>query len=100
MTPYYAVIFRSERWAENEEYNELATLLEELAKKQPGYLDFVSGSGLQNISISYWENLEAVNRWKNNATHQLAMKKGKDEWYKFYAVEIAKIERAYSWHKE
>lgn len=100
MTPYYAVIFRSERTEENKEYAEIAHLLEELAKKQPGYIDFVSGSGLNNISISYWEDLEAVKRWKNNATHQLAIKKGKDEWYKFYKVEIALIERAYEWNRE
>lgn len=100
MKPYYAVIFRSERMAENKEYSELAILLEDLAKKQPGYLDFVSGSGLNNISISYWQDLESVKRWRNNATHQLAMKKGKDEWYKFYKVEIAVIERAYEWKRE
>jgi heme-degrading monooxygenase HmoA len=40
--PYYAVIFTNTRKNEDSGYAEMATKMEELAKKQPGYLGFES----------------------------------------------------------
>ena len=50
--------------------------MEELAKQQPGFLGVESArdhSGL-GITISYWESLEAIENWKQNALHKEAKK--------------------------
>lgn len=47
------------------------------------------------ITISYWENLEAIKNWKTNSEHLLAQQKGREQWYNWYNVKICKVEREY-----
>jgi len=69
--------------------------MEKLAKIQPGYLGFESAKEEIGISISYWENLESIAKWKANLEHLVAQDKGKNEWYKWYKVRICLVEREY-----
>jgi heme-degrading monooxygenase HmoA len=46
------------------------------------------------IFISYWENREAINAWKQNATHIMAKDKAR-KWYKRYLSQICKVEHSY-----
>ncbi len=97
--PYYAVIFTSTRTEDDHGYSEMAQKMEDLAKKQSGYIDFESAQGEVNISISYWESLEAIMNWKANADHLLAQQKGIKEWYTWYKVRICLVEREYDFKK-
>ena len=97
--PYYAVIFSSIRENDDETYNEMAIKMDELAKEQPGFLGFETVRDILGISVSYWESLESIQKWKMNANHLEAQFKGKTEWYKNYTVRIAKVEREYSFEK-
>jgi len=95
---YYAVIFTSRRTEGDNGYAKMAEEMERLASDQPGYIGAdsvrdVSGTG---ITISYWESLEAIAGWKNNAAHRIAQQRGKAEWYKGYEVKICRVEREYS----
>jgi len=47
------------------------------------------------ITVSYWESLDAIKEWRNNSKHQIAIKKGKSDWYKSFKIRIAKVERDY-----
>ena len=47
------------------------------------------------ITLSYWDSLEHIAQWKNQAEHQIAQAKGKSDWYEAYFTRIAKVERAY-----
>lgn len=93
--PYYAVIFTSLKREENKGYMEMAEKMEELAKKQPGYLGFESARNEIGISVSYWKDLESIKNWKNNSEHLLAQQLGKTKWYEHYSIRIAKVERDY-----
>lgn len=93
--PYYAVIFTNRRTAVDAGYSDMATAMEELAKKQPGYLGFESVRDGLGIAISYWENLEAIAAWKAVADHQMAQKYGREKWYSWYKVRICRVEREY-----
>jgi len=93
--PYYAVIFTSLLSENIEGYNEMATKIETLAKQQPGYLGIESAHENIGITISYWENSEAIKNWKANIDHQVAQKIGKEKWYQSYKVRICKVEREY-----
>jgi heme-degrading monooxygenase HmoA len=45
--------------------------------------------------VSYWENLEAIKAWKQNAEHLIAQQKGRNQWYNWYNTKICKVEREY-----
>ena len=91
--PYYAVIFTSERTSIDEGYAEMATQMLELAKLQPGFLGEESAREELGITVSYWESLEAIRNWKQNAKHLQAQKQGKEKWYKKYKLRVARVER-------
>jgi heme-degrading monooxygenase HmoA len=94
-TPYYAVIFTSVQTQDTEGYAEMAQLMEDLAKQQPGYLGLEHASEELAITISYWESLEAIANWKANLDHLDAQKQGKERWYEWYKTRICLVEREY-----
>ena len=91
--PYYVVIFTSERMSIDEGYAEMANQMLELAKLQPGFLGEESAREELGITVSYWESLEAIRNWKQNAKHLQAQKLGKEKWYKKYKLRVARVER-------
>lgn len=93
--PYYAVIFTNTRSSVNDKYNEMAVQMEKLARRQPGFLDFESARSGLGISISYWENKEAIANWKENVDHKVAQENGIKKWYSWYKVRICLVEREY-----
>ena len=94
--PYYAVIFSSTLAAQDPAYQETALQMETLAEQQPGYLGIESvRSGLQGITISYWQTEAAIQSWKAQLEHQVAQQHGRDFWYQHYRVRVAKVERDY-----
>ena len=93
--PYYAVIFSSQRTADDNGYADMATRMLELAVKEPGFLGVESARDGLGITVSYWESLDAINAWKQNAEHQLAQRRGRDKWYSAFRVRVAKVERDY-----
>jgi len=96
--PYYAVIFTSTRTEGDNGYNEMADLMETLAKKQNGFISVDSARNEVGITVSYWENLEAIQLWKQQTDHVLAQQKGIKDWYKWYNVRICKVEREYEFN--
>lgn len=94
--PYYAVIFTSTLSEKQEGYQEMAIKMEELAKKQKGFLGIASARQELGITVSYWESEQAILDWKANIDHQGAQKIGREQWYASYTIEIAKVERRYN----
>ncbi|MEL6916386.1 MAG: antibiotic biosynthesis monooxygenase [Bacteroidota bacterium] len=97
--PYYAVIFTSTRTDGDHGYAQMAKQMEDLAKKQPGYLDFESARETIGLTISYWESLEAIAQWKAHTDHLFAQQKGIRDWYSWYKVRICVVEREYEFTK-
>lgn len=93
--PYYAVIFTSTLTSDTKGYQEMAQKMETLAKLQKGFLGIDTAREAIGISVSYWESLEAIKAWKQNAEHLLAQQKGKEQWYSWYNTRICKVEREY-----
>ena len=92
---YYAVIFTSTRTEIEAGYAETAIKMLELAKVQPGFMGVESARNEIGITVSYWESLEAIQKWKTNIEHLQAQENGRTTWYKNYKVRIAKVEREY-----
>lgn len=101
--PYYAVIFTSERTGTDATgYAEAAAAMLRLAAAQPGYLgvetvrDPETGLG---ITVSYWQSVQAITAWKENAEHLAVQRLGRERWYAGFAVRIARVERADTWQE-
>lgn len=96
--PYFAVIFSSRRTDGDNGYSQTADRMVALAADQPGFLgvESVRGADGFGITVSYWESVEAISRWRAHAEHRLAQENGKAAWYEHYEIRIARVERAYA----
>ena len=72
--------------------------MEQLAQQQPGFLHVDSARNEVGITVSYWESLEAIKQWKQQADHIIAQKIGIQKWYSYYHTRICKVEREYDFH--
>lgn len=95
--PYYAVIFTSTQREHVEGYSEMAGKMENLAKKQEGFLGVDSARNDVGITISYWKSLEAIKQWKQQSEHLQAQLKGRNLWYNWYNVRICRVEKEYEY---
>ena len=73
----------------------MAAKMERLAQTQDGFLGIDSAREDLGITISYWADLESIQRWKADARHQVAQRLGKERWYESYTTRIAKVEKEY-----
>lgn len=97
--PYYAVIFTSVRTDIIDGYGDTATRMVELAYQQPGFLGVESARDQVGITVSYWESLDAIRTWKQDAEHLIAQERGRTQWYETYKTRICKVERDYEFEK-
>lgn len=97
--PYYAVIFSSIRTEGDNGYSEMAETMLKLAHSQPGFLGIESARDELGITVSYWESIEAIKKWQKHPAHQIAIQRGKEDWYKEYSVRICKVESDYFFEK-
>jgi heme-degrading monooxygenase HmoA len=92
----YAVIFTAQLGELDQVYFDTIKRMRELAQQEYGCLKFLSLSeGNHEVSISYWETQEHIQRWKENTEHLQAQVLGKSKWYKSYQVDIVKVIRQY-----
>lgn len=92
--PYYAAIFTSERTEGDNGYGMMADKMVEIASFQDGFLGIESARDhALGITVSYWDSLDAIKSWKDHAAHQIAQKRGKEEWYKTFGLRVCKVER-------
>lgn len=73
--PYYAVIFTSIRTDGDSDYSSMADKILKLAKQQDGFLGVENARDKYGITVSYWQDLESIKKWKENATHNCCKKK-------------------------
>lgn len=92
--PYTAVIFSSVLRSDRG-YGAMASRMEELAARQPGYLGIESARDGLGITVSYWESDSAAAAWKQVAEHVIAQERGRSEWYAAYRVRVATVTREY-----
>ncbi|MGI8679059.1 MAG: antibiotic biosynthesis monooxygenase family protein [Jatrophihabitans sp.] len=94
--PYTAVIFTSIRTERGDaEYARTAERMEQLAAQQPGYLGIEAARAALGITVSYWRTPDDAQAWKRVAEHEVAQRRGRDEWYARYRVRVATVEREY-----
>jgi heme-degrading monooxygenase HmoA len=101
--PFYAVIFVAELTdTDRDNYKQTGDRMLALAQQQPGYLGYVDmcAGGDNSFNVSYWKDLESIRKWREHCDHKAAQKLGRDRWYKRFEINIARVERSYTFTSE
>ncbi len=96
---YWAVIFTSKRLpGDDYEYDRVAGRMETLAASIPGYLgiEAVRGAEGVGITVSYWESEDSIAAWRDHPEHLDAKSRGRRDWYEWYELRVARVDRARS----
>ncbi|MFE3262076.1 antibiotic biosynthesis monooxygenase family protein [Nocardia sp. NPDC059091] len=90
------------RGEEASDHQAMATPMTELGTGWPGYLgreSMTDGQG-RDLSVLYYRDEESIRAWKADVEHLEAQRLGKQRWYQNYTVEVARVERGYSFSRE
>ncbi len=97
-----AVIFMAKRTGDHEaEYSAAASRMTQMAAEQPGYLgeDHARSEDGTGITVSYWSDDESAKAWRDHSEHAAIREAGRDRWYEYYTLHVARVERRYDWRK-
>jgi heme-degrading monooxygenase HmoA len=95
-----AVIFVSLRnGADDLGYAAASAEMEATVTAMPGYLgmDSARSDDGVGITISYWRDEDSVAGWRDHERHQEIRGQGRSDWYDWYRVIVARVERTYAW---
>ena len=101
--PYYAVTTTTELGPnyDGDAHRTLAMRLYARASALGGFLGLEAFfDGDASIAVSYWESLEAIERWRNDAPHGAAKRVAKAEWFGATITRIARVEADYGFNLE
>jgi heme-degrading monooxygenase HmoA len=94
-----SVIFVAQRTElDADGYARAATMMDELAGQQGGYvgMDSVRDAAGLGITVSYWTSEASAKAWRDHAAIRDA---GRDRWYRDYSLHVAHVTRSYDWKK-
>ena len=96
-----AVIFEVTPTASGkQEYLQIASELREHLSGIEGFISIERFQSLADdekiLSISFWENEDAIAQWRNLELHRAAQHKGKTDLFKDYRIRVATVVRDYS----
>jgi heme-degrading monooxygenase HmoA len=97
--PYLAVMFVAKlRPVDLADYRDRADALMARARLLPGFLgeDALRLEDNRLISISYWKDEDSLRGWKLDPEHVATKRKGRESWYEYYELRIARVEQAAS----
>ncbi len=92
----YVVVFRSRLTsAAPTGYATTAQEMEGLVQAQPGYVEhkaFSADDG-ERVTIATFADAASVEAWGQVAAHREAQRRGRQEFYSTYALQVARVER-------
>ena len=85
---------------QKDDYLAIATRLREQLVEAKGFISIERFQSLVNedklLSLSYWEDEEAIIAWKANFDHKAAQLKGRSTIFEDYRICVVKVERDYT----
>lgn len=83
-----------------ETYRSLAAELKDELARTGGFIRLERFASLTDegklLSLSVWENEQAVEKWRNNMRHRMSQRQGRDTLFERYAITIASTIRSYT----
>ncbi|WP_421900760.1 antibiotic biosynthesis monooxygenase family protein [Maridesulfovibrio sp.] len=100
----YAVIFEVYPTDEGKaEYLEIAAKVKSFLKRREGFISIDRFQSLTDegkiLSLSFWEDELAIEKWRNLLEHREAQASGKNKLFNSYRIRVAKITRDYTHNK-
>lgn len=97
----YAVIFEVKPTKSGtDEYLELAKMLKAFLCEIDGFISIERFQSINEkgkiLSLSFWQNEEAIEKWRNLLEHRIAQEKGHFELFEDYQIRVAKVQRNYT----
>lgn len=97
----FAVIFEVKPKAEGKEtYLEIAAGLRKLLENQDGFISIERFQSLSDegkiVSLSFWRDAAAIEKWRNLTAHRAAQKKGREALFHSYRIRVAEVVRDYT----
>ena len=95
----FLVVFRNRKRADIDQaaYGAEAEAMEEMARRQPGFLSFKSYEAADGevIALSEWEDEDAALAWRRVAEHSAVQSRGRSEFYEDYTLFACKHPRVH-----
>ena len=88
-------VFRSRLRDEPEGYDEMAAEMEAAARAMPGFVDFKtfrSDDG-ERVSLVTFDSPENHDAWRDDRRHRAAQRRGRQEWYAEYHIQVCSLLR-------
>ena len=97
----FAVIFEVRPMIEGkEEYLKIAAELRIFLENRDGFISIERFQSLSEegkiLSLSFWRDEAAIEKWRNNLEHRAGQKKGKESLFHSYRIRVAEVRRDYS----
>ncbi|HYL93156.1 MAG TPA: antibiotic biosynthesis monooxygenase, partial [Alphaproteobacteria bacterium] len=84
-----------------EDYQAMNDEMESLVRQNPGFIDaknYKSEDG-ERLTVVWWRDEDSLREWRQQMRHREAQKTGREKWYEYYQMEVAKIERTSSFER-
>ena len=82
------------------DYIALAAGLKDELARAPGYIRSERFASLVNagklLSLSVWENEQAVDAWRNTVNHRMSQRQGRNSLFESYTITVASRLRSYT----
>ncbi|WP_180035681.1 MULTISPECIES: antibiotic biosynthesis monooxygenase [unclassified Acinetobacter] len=92
----YIVIFKARICTLDELYFSTAQQLRDKALTHFNCQHFEAlTEGEHEIALSYWNTLEDIRAWQQDAQHLVAQQLGKNQWHASFSAEICEVLRRY-----
>ncbi len=85
-----------------EDYYRMDEELSELVKDAPGFQgvrSFKAEDG-ERLTVVWWKDAETLRQWRELPRHRVAQNSGRERWYQYYRMEVARIERRSAFDRE
>jgi heme-degrading monooxygenase HmoA len=90
------IVFRSRlRDDAGADYGETAEAMHARARSMPGFVSFKqfkSDDG-ERLALIHWESAETLRAWAQDAPHLDAQRRGREQWYSTYTIDVAEVVR-------
>jgi heme-degrading monooxygenase HmoA len=101
--PVLVILFRSRLTDQaKEDYNAMNDEMETLVRQNPGFIDvksYKSEDG-ERLTVVWWRDEDSLREWRQQMRHREAQNTGRQKWYEYYKMDVAKVERTANFERK
>lgn len=95
-TPYFALILSCRVDIAHVAFEIMIDKMDDIASHQKGFIGVEKVYGEMDSHISYWRDLESIEKWMQHPIYQRAQKMGEGAWFAEYKVRIVEVKKDFS----